>query len=76
LHGGEAVLFALEDARRAAMLHAVGRGDLHHAAFGSEIALENDEAAGGLDGILKGVNDDLAQESLRRARLLQPACGR
>ena len=42
------------------MLVAVGGGDLHHAAFGGEVAFEDDEAAGGLDGILKGVNDHLA----------------
>jgi hypothetical protein len=42
------------------MLDAIGGGDFHHAAFGSEIAFENDEAAGGLDGIFEGVDDDLA----------------
>src|ERR1700721_1988683 len=42
------------------MIELVGGGDLHHAAFGGEIALENHEAAGGLDGISESVDDELA----------------
>ena len=64
LHGGEAVLFAVEDARRSAMLHAIGRGDLHHAAFGREIAFENHQPAGGLDGLLERMDDHLARSLL------------
>ncbi len=64
LHGGEAVFFAVEDTCGAAMLNAIGRGDLHHAAFGSEVALEDDEAAGRLDGLIEGVNHDLARSFL------------
>ena len=60
LHGGKAGLFGIEDARRAAMLVAIGGGDLHHAAFGGEIAFENHQAAVGLDGLFEGVDDDLA----------------
>ena len=60
LDGGEAIFFVVKDARRAAMLDAVGGGDFHHAAFGGEVAFEDDKAAGGFDGIFKGVDDDLA----------------
>ena len=35
-------------------------GDLHHAAFGSEIALQDDEPAGGLDGVVESVDDFLS----------------
>ena len=61
LDGGEAVFFGVEDARRAAMLEALVAGDLDDAAFGGEVALEDDEAAGGLDGLVEGVDDDLAR---------------
>ena len=53
LDGGEGVLFGVEDARRAAMLEALVSGDLDDAAFGSEIAFEDDEPAGGLDGVAR-----------------------
>ncbi len=66
LHCGKAVVLAVEDARRAAMLDAIGGGDLHDAAFGSEIAFEDDEAAGGLDGLVESVDDDLAGSLLRQ----------
>ena len=73
LHGGKAVFFAVEDARRSAMLEAIGSGNLHHAAFRREIALENDEAAGRLDGLVEGLNDDLSRRLLRPAPLLRQA---
>ena len=38
------------------MIVAIGRGNLHHAAFGRQITLENDEAAIGFDGILEGAD--------------------
>ena len=41
----EALLFAVEHARRAAMLGALGARQLQHSAFGREVAEENDEAA-------------------------------
>ena len=60
LHGCKAGFFAVEDACRAAMLEAIGSGNLHHAAFGREIAFENDETAGWFDRFFEGVDDDLA----------------
>ena len=60
LDGVEGVLLGVEDARRAAMLEALVSGDLDDAAFGSEIALEDDESAGGLDGVVEGVDDFLS----------------
>ena len=46
------------------MLNAIGGRDLHHAAFGGEIAFEDDEAAGGLDGLVEGVDDHLPRSLL------------
>ena len=60
LHGGKTILFAVEDAGRAAMLDAVGGGDFHHRAFGSQVAFQDDQAACRLDGIFKGADDYLA----------------
>ena len=71
LHGGEAGFFVVEDASGAAMLHAIGGGDLHHAAFGREVAFENHEAAGRLDGLVEGVNDDLSGCFFGELRLLR-----
>ncbi len=52
-------------------LNALGAGDLHDAAFGSEVAFQDDEAAGGLDGLVEGVNDDLAGSFDGELRLLR-----
>src|SRR5271167_2437931 len=58
--GGERGFFAVEHASGAAEILSVVAGDLDHAAFGSEIAFENDEAAGGLQRIGFGADDFLA----------------
>ena len=60
LDGVQSVFFGVEDARRAAMLQALVSGDLDDAAVGSEIAFEDDESAGWLDGIAQRVDDYLA----------------
>ena len=41
-HSGKGGFFAIEDARRAAEILRVVAGDFHHAAFRSEIALQDD----------------------------------
>src|SRR5260370_8233359 len=47
----EGCLFAVEDASGATEIRGVVSRNLNDAAFGSQIASENDEAAGGLAGI-------------------------
>src|ERR1700761_8376237 len=42
------------------MFVAIGGGDFHYATLGCENALEDDEAAGWLDGLFEGLDDDLA----------------
>jgi hypothetical protein len=53
----EAVIFALKDARGAGVVHALVAGDLHHAAFGREVAVQDDEAAGGLQRLVPRQDD-------------------
>ena len=55
-----AVVFGVEDAGGAGVVEALVAGDLDDAAFGGEVAAEDDEAAGGLEGLLPGVDDGLA----------------
>ncbi len=68
LHGGKTFLFAIEDARRTAMLHTVGGGNLHHAALGREIAFQNHQPACRLDRLVEGMNHDLAGSLLCQRR--------
>ena len=55
-----AVILRLEDAGGAGVENALVSGDLDDAALGGEVALEDDEAAGGLEGLFDGVDDGLA----------------
>ncbi len=50
------ILFAVEDARRAAMVWAFVARDFDHTAFRREVALENHQAAGRLQGIGSGAH--------------------
>ena len=50
LDGSEGILLAIKDAGGAAMFEALVACDLDDTAFGSDIALEDNEAAGRLDG--------------------------
>ena len=56
----ERVLLALEDARRAAVLHALVAGELHDAALGREVAAQDREAAGRLERVVQRPDDLLA----------------
>ena len=47
-----AEIFGIEDARRAGVMDALVAGDLDDGALGGEIALHDDEAAGGFQGSL------------------------
>ena len=57
--GGEAEVFGVEDAGGAGVVEALVAGDLDDAAFGGEVALEDDEAAGGLERIRPCADDGL-----------------
>ena len=70
LHRGERVLLALEHARRPALVEALEARQLHDAAVGREIAAQDREAAGGLDGIVEGPHHLLARLLLRFGGLL------
>ena len=50
--GGVAVLFVVEDAGGAGVVEALVAGDLDDAAFGREVAAQDDEAAGGLERLV------------------------
>ena len=67
LDGGVQVVLAVEDARGAGVVEALVTGDLDDAAVGREIALENDETAGGLERLVPGVDDGLVGSFVRRA---------
>ena len=45
------MFFAVEDAGGAGVIEALVPGDFDDAAFGGEIAFEDDEAAGGLERV-------------------------
>ncbi len=72
----EGVLLAVEDARRAAMLQALVTGDLHDAAVGREVALQDDEAARRLQRLVDRQDDVLAGRLLGVARTPRRGCGR
>src|SRR5207245_2205211 len=70
LHRGEAVLLAVEDARRPAVHVLLLPGHLRHAAVGREVAAQDDEAALGLDRIAQRADDLLPRRLARGARFL------
>ncbi len=49
--GGVAGVFGVEDAGGAGVVEALVAGDLDDAALGGEVAAEDDEAAGGFEGV-------------------------
>ena len=55
--GGVAGVLGVEDARGAGVQDALVAGDLDDAALGGEVALEDDEAAGGLERVVDGIDD-------------------
>ncbi len=57
--GGVAGVLGVEDAGGAGVVEALVAGDLDDAALGGEVALEDDEAAGGLERVVDGVDDGL-----------------
>jgi hypothetical protein len=56
---GEGRFFAVEDASGATEIRSVVSRNLNDAAFGCQIASENDQAAGGLEGICYFADDFL-----------------
>src|SRR4029079_9767481 len=70
---GHRVLLALEDAGRALVVDALVAGQLHDGALGREVAAEDREAAGLLDGVGERADDLLAGRLLRLARVLADA---
>ncbi len=52
-------VLGVEDAGGAGVEDALVAGDLDDAALGGEVALEDDEAAGGLERVVDGVDDGL-----------------
>ncbi len=56
----EAGLFAVEDAGGAGVVEALVAGDLDDGALGGEVALHDDEAAGGLERVRPRADDGLA----------------
>ncbi len=57
--GGVAGVLGVEDARRAGVEDALVASDLDNAALGGEVAFEDDEAAGGLERVVDGIDDGL-----------------
>ncbi len=57
--GGVAGVFGVEDARGAGVEDALVACDFDDAALGGEVALEDDEAAGGFEGMVDGIDDGL-----------------
>src|SRR5690606_19636882 len=70
LDGGEGILFALEDARRADVAFLRLAGELDHASFRGEVAAQDRDAARLLERILARADDRLAARLLRLLRLL------
>ena len=58
--GDVAVVLVFEDAGGAGVVEALVAGDLDDAAVGGEVAAQDDEAAGGLERLVPGVDDGLA----------------
>jgi len=58
-HRLECVVFAIENPRRPAMRHALVAGDLDHASFRGEVALENHQPAGLFDWLRDRAHDFL-----------------
>ncbi len=58
--GGVAVVLGFKDSSGAGVVNAFVAGDLDDGAVGCEVAAHDDEAAGGLEGLVPGVDDGLA----------------
>ena len=76
LHRLEAGLLAVEAARRAGELQVRHAGDLHDRAFGREVALEADDAAGRGERLVGRAHDVLVRVPLHRLPCSRRWCGR
>ncbi len=77
LHGVERRFFAVEDARRTAMMRAVSwPATLTTQPSGARLPCRMTRPPVGLSGLLERAHDLLARRFVRRRRFLADACGR
>ena len=76
LDGGEGRFLALEHPRRPLVPGQRRAGHLHHAALRRDVAVQHEQAAGGLERRVEGPHDVLSGRFAHRRGFFADACGR